>query len=30
MEGIGDNVGLMYAAVHLEIFEKEVFASQLH
>jgi len=30
MEGIGDNVGLMYATVHSEIFEKEVFASQLY
>lgn len=30
MEGIGDNTGLVHAAVHPEIFEKEVFTSQLH
>lgn len=30
MEGIGDNAGFVYAAVHPEIFEEEVFASQLH
>lgn len=30
MEGIGDNIGLVYAAVYLEILEKEVFASQLY
>lgn len=30
MEGIGDNVGLVYATVYPEILEKEVFASQLH
>lgn len=30
MESIGDNVGLVYAAVYFKIFEEEIFASQLY
>lgn len=29
MEGIGDNFGLVHATVYPEIFEEEIFTTQL-
>lgn len=30
MESISDNVGLLYAVIHIEIFKEEIFTPELY